>query len=234
MRLHIALLGVLVLVATSPRLYADAITVSGSGGVRSLGGSDPEDVCVPCAMEVLGFSFAVGDSLAFSLSFQAPTGDHTWPNGLGSGMLTLAGAGGSFTKSIVASAQILNTAGPARPSTIADEILISAGSGGRSPGEDPAARIGIVLYGSDFVGTWLTTNSWPADVAAALNAAPFSAVWLFDSAAEHGLFAVLGDVRFTQTPAPVPEPSTVTLLGVGAAIVGVRRWRQRWNRSPRC
>jgi hypothetical protein len=36
---------------------ADPITLSGSGVVTSLG--DEEDVCVSCAMGVLGFSFGV-------------------------------------------------------------------------------------------------------------------------------------------------------------------------------
>jgi hypothetical protein len=48
---------------------ADPILLSGSGVVTSLG--DEEDVCVSCAMGVLGFSFGVGDSLRFQLELPA-------------------------------------------------------------------------------------------------------------------------------------------------------------------
>ncbi len=95
-----------------------------------------------------------------------------------------------------------------------------------NPGADIQARIGAVLYGSDVAGTWLSTDQFPANLAATLNAAPTSAVWLFDRAAEHGTFARLGNVRFTQQ-SPVPEPATMVLVTMGLAGMGARRWRRR-------
>jgi hypothetical protein len=223
MRVRIVLSGVLLLAASSAHLYADPVTVSGSGIVTSLGSE--EDVCVSCAMGVLGFSFGVGDSLSFSVSFQEPSadlapGDPTLgAYELGSGTFTLAG--GKFTTPTLAGAQILNTAGG--PGLVADEFLLAA----NPPGGALPARIGVVLYGVDFVGSWLTMDRWPTDVAATLNAAPFNAVWLFDRAAEHGTFATLGNVQFTQVPAPIPEPATMALLGMGLAAMAAERWRKR-------
>jgi hypothetical protein len=220
MRAHIAVVGVLFLAAGASSLSASPVTISGSGIVTSLG--DPEDVCVPCAMEVLGFSFDVGDTLTFSLSFETPSadqapGDPTFGSyDLGSGMFTLDG--GKFTTPALTGAQILNTPGPAGPFEIADELSIAA----NSPGQPQLRRIGLGLSGSDTVGNWLTTDQWPADVAATLNAAPVNTVWLFDNIAEHGTFARLGDVHFTQTTS-VPEPLTIVLVGTGLAGIGARR-----------
>ena len=173
---------------------------------------------------MLGFSFGVGDSLSFSFSFEQPSadlapGDPTFgAYELGPGIFTLAG--GKFTTPSLARAQILNTAGG--PGLVADELLL----GGNPPGEQLPARIGVVLYGVDFVGSWLTTDNWPTDVAATLNAAPFNALWLFDRAAEHGRFATLGNVQFAQAPGPIPEPTTLTLLAMGLAGMGAQRWRK--------
>jgi hypothetical protein len=224
MRGRIVAFGVLLLSAGPIRVYADPVTVSGSGVVTSLG--NEEDVCVSCAMAVLGFSFGIGDPLSFTLSFERPTADLA-PGipgfgafDLGSGTFTLVGSG-RFTTPTLASAQILNSETAAGPFEVADEILLGA----NSPGADIMSRIGVVFYGSDFAGTWLATDQWPANLAATLNAAPESAVWLFDRAAEHGTFARIGNVQFTQSP--VPEPATVVLVTMGLAGIGARRVRRR-------
>jgi hypothetical protein len=221
MRAHIAVVGVLFLAAGASSLSASPVTISGSGIVTSLG--NPEDVCVPCAMEVLGFSFDLGDTLTFSLTFERPSadqapGDPTLGSyDLGSGAFMVSD-GGTFTTPALTGAQILNTPGPAGPFEIADELLIVA----NSPGQPQLRRIGLGLEGSDIIGNWLTTDQWPADVAATLNAAPANTVWLFDNIAEHGTFARLSDVHFTQTTS-VPEPLTIVLVGMGLAGIGTRR-----------
>jgi hypothetical protein len=167
----------------------------------------------------------VGDSLSFSLSFQQPSADFApddptfGPYDLGSGTFTLNG--GQFTTPIAKSrAQILNTAGG--PFLIADELALV----GNPLGEALPSRIGVGLSGDDFIGNWLTTDQWPADVAATLIAAPSSRLWLFDRNAEHGTFATLGNLELTQVP-KTPEPTTIGLVGAGLVGLGARRWRQR-------
>jgi len=224
MRGAIVALGLLLLAAGPAQVSADPVIVSGNGVVTSLG--NEEDVCVSCAMAVLGFSFGVGDALSFNLSFEpsadlAPGVPGFGVYDLGSGTFTLVGSG-TFTTPTVNNAQILDSDAPAGPFEIADEILLAA----NNPGADIQARIGVVLYGSDVAGTWLSTDQFPAHLAATLNAAPMSAVWLFDRAAEHGTFARLGNVRFTQQ-SPVPEPATIALVTMGLAGLGARRWRRR-------
>jgi hypothetical protein len=220
MRVYIAVFSVFLFAASSSPLVGDPITLSGTGVVTALG--SPEDVCVSCAMDVLGFSFGIGDSLTFSLSFHAPTADLATNDPtfgayeLGSGTFTLAR--GKYMATAPVIAQIFNTTGG--PFQIADALSIYA----NPQGTDVPSRIGLGLEGFDLVGNWLTTDGWPIDVAGTLNSAPFRSVWLFDRTAEHGTFATLGSVQFT--PTPVPEPSTIALLGMGVVAFGVRRWRQ--------
>lgn len=229
MRVYIAAFSVLLFGASPSRLVADPVTLSGTGVVNALG--NPEDVCVSCAMDLLGFSFGIGDLLAFSLSFHTPKADLA-PNDptfaaydLGSGSFTLDGGKYKATGPVVA--QVFNL--PATPFGIADDLSIVANP--QRGDIDALPRIGLGIEGFEFLGNWLTTDGWPVDVAGTLNSAPFKSVWLFDRAAEHGTFARLGNVQFTQTP--VPEPSTIALLGIGVAGLCVRQWRHRKAIAPR-
>jgi hypothetical protein len=163
--------------------------------------------------------------LAFSFSFHTPKADLA-PNDptfaaydLGSGSFTLDGGKYKATGPVVA--QVLNL--PATPFGIADDLSIVANP--QRGDIDALPRIGLGIEGFEFLGNWLTTDGWPVDVAGTLNSAPFKSVWLFDRAAEHGTFARLGNVQFTQTP--VPEPSTIALLGIGVAGLCVRQRRYR-------
>jgi hypothetical protein len=223
MRVYIAVFSVVLFGASPSRLAADPVTLSGTGVVTALG--DPEDVCVSCAMDLLGFSFGIGESLAFSVSFNTATADLAPDNPtfahyeLGSGSFTLAG--GKYTAAGPVVAQVFNL--PASPFGIADDLSIYANPQGG--GIDALPRIGLGIEGFEFVGNWLTTDAWPIDLAGTLDSAPFKRVWLFDRAAEHGTFATLGNVQFTQRP--VPEPFTIALLGMGVAGMGARQWRHR-------
>jgi hypothetical protein len=201
---------------------ADPITLSGRGVVTSLG--DEEDVCVSCAMGLLGFSFGVGDSLSFTLSFQQPAtelgpGDPTFSAfDLGSGTFTLNG--GQFTSPITnVRGEIFNTAGG--PFQIADSLSLFA-----NHLSDASPRIGLAVSGEDLVGNWLMTDQWPTDVAATLTRAPSARAYLFIPQSEHGTIATLGSLELTQTPT-IPEPATIALVALGLVGLGARRWRQR-------
>jgi hypothetical protein len=74
-------------------------------------------------------------------------------------------------------------------------------------------------------GDWRTSDAWPTDIAATLNAAPQN--YFAWSAGEEGQLAFGTSLRYTQTPPVVPEPSTLLLLGIGVLAGGLRRWRAR-------
>jgi hypothetical protein len=88
--MRIVAFAVLLTAARSVLLYADPLTLSGSGVVTHVIG---DEVCISCVTDVLGFSFGVGDVLSFSLTFE-PSADlvpdpTVGAYDLGSGTLTL-------------------------------------------------------------------------------------------------------------------------------------------------
>ena len=96
----------------------------------------------------------------------------------------------------------------------------------------PCCVVNTELTGFDPLGNWLTSDAWPINVATALNAAPQRefALTVFDAEFEGNVPILTGTVGLiTQqpTPGPIPEPSTLLLIGSGIACLGVRRWRQQ-------
>jgi hypothetical protein len=81
----------------------------------------------------------------------------------------------------------------------------------------------------DGPGDWLSTAEWPTDLAAALNSNPGDkSVGMSYGGDNPEAFAIGSFTRVTQTPAPVPEPTTLLLLSSGmVGVAGARRWRQR-------
>jgi hypothetical protein len=201
---------------------ADPITVTFEGTLDRL---DP-----PEAGHGRANPFGLGDPFRFAITFNQPTSTEIMvvpPNpdiGLTATAAFFSEKPGSFTA----------TVGETR---LSGSALVSGGV--RHDISDDFMNLIIEASDADpdtqgfdyFIsgmGQWLSTAEWPTDVAGAFRMAP-QHEFLIADIDRSARFASGPFTHVTQTPAaPVPEPTTLLMLGSGVlGVAGARRWRQR-------
>jgi PEP-CTERM motif len=206
----------------APCAAADPITLSGSGAVTFTD-------CDSCAQAAFGFTLAPGDEFTFRFTLDNPTvsGEFSPPPG---GVI-YSFAAGSATLSV-------DTRTVASGPAFSPQAFVAESGSAAEGGDGLAIALslqtprGPVLYvvvgANDPLGTWLSSTALPIDLAATMNAAPRANFEItFSSSNEEPVFAAGPVQHFEQAPAPIPEPSTLSLIPLGLAGLGVRRWRQR-------
>lgn len=207
LRAHIVVCGFLFVLATTPPIaQADPILLTATG-------TTPAGVCGVCLHDALGIVVSGGDSFTFRLSFDSPSPGHTGPwSGTGSGSI-------SFAEETVSLPPSFLDGGIANDSeNEADLMSLSFRS--------PSGHVQFEIFGIGPV-TWLNSEVWPTNLAATLSAASATQFRIFQSHEDTRGYSVIAPARITQTaaPDPIPEPSTLLLLGTGLAA-GLR-WRHR-------
>jgi hypothetical protein len=201
---------------------ADPITIRGSGTL--------DHVCASCMEREFGVTAAVGDPFAFTLSFDSVSADQSALSWIGEYSLGI----GSITASL--GTANINLTAPLRGSAV-DNFEIAPnvfrdqlGIGAYFPLSATSRLASIALSGFGEAG-WLNSDAWPTDLVAVLHRAPIGfavAEWKLNDADTNSFAG--GPVRLLSgdSPAPIPEPTSLLLLSTGLfSVVGLGRWRQR-------